>query len=181
MTTEPIRVGIQDTTADADAYDPISILDELREELSTDVDIENLYLPVPNRENIRMVYRPVFDLDDIKRWRRAAREKPSKADSPIDQRKFFYLVLAETNIGLQIKSKKTSEWVDANDPNTGRPLTVKSAMVSDMLRCVAGWYATIEKMYSADGHIVVTAQAIMAAAGFDDFDFESGDESPLAD
>jgi hypothetical protein len=173
--TETIRVGIQDEEI---PLDEMTVMSDLREALATSVEVEDIRLDVPKRPNVRMVFRPVIDFDQLKLWTKRAKESNRK-DAPVDQKKLSSMILIETCVGMDFKLRDGS-WRESVNGADNRPLTFKSREVHEMMgTTIGGNYHAVEKMYGSDGHLMYVAKIVMEAAGYADFDLEAGESDPL--
>lgn len=171
--------GYPDMVVDPqEPIDPSTVMADLRETLSTGVEVEDLHLPVPSRPNIKMVFRPVIDFDQLKMWTKRSKETNRK-DSPVDQKKLSAFILVETCVGMQYKPPGREQFIDMVGSD-GRAMTFKHRETQDMLGAVmGGHFHAVDKMYGNDGHIMIVAKTVMETAGYVDFDLESGIEDPL--
>jgi len=137
---DPIRAQNIDSNFDpqTELVDMNTVFDDLRAELSTEPETENVSYIVPKRPNVQITFRPVIDFDQLKLWQKRSKET-KRADAEMNEKRFMMMVLAETCVGVQLL--RQGKWLDV-------PLTFKDRQLQEMVGAVlGGWQSAIEKMY----------------------------------
>lgn len=166
--SENIReFGVTGTDIERPAIEADTLFDELRAELSTDVEAEPKSYVVPNRPNMEIIFGTDIDFDLLKTWLKRA----SRKNNDFDPLKFAYMVMSFKCTGIIYKGQKMTD-------DEGTPLTFAHAELQGLMK-VHDTTNAIRKVYGNDGHIISTAQKVIEDAGFSDFDIEEG-SSPLS-
>lgn len=157
--TQPGRVpGEVDPDSDLEGLDlgePGTPLDDLAKELTQDVALEPLWLPVPGRPGYEAGFERDIDSDLLQRWTKAAQNK--KLAGGGDQMQIALRVLARANLGLR---RHGEQIVDH-----GSPLTFRS----ERFLALYGFdrpQEAIKKFYGRDGDVVTTANEVLEGAGY---------------
>lgn len=164
------------TAAEEAPVDPTTILATLAEDMAKEADESTLDLVVPMREDFMMHFNPRIDYDSLRLWIKKAREqgKKSKDEEP-HMLRLSFAVLSNTNVGISYKG------IEVPAPD-GKPLTINHPAFLSYVKAKLGNSvpAAIRKFYGRDGHIIMTMNRVIEAAGFGDIDLEGGaDGSPL--
>lgn len=151
---------ILDTDPDLtdEARGPATTLDELRAELSEEVDSDPHTLPVPTRDGWQAVFSRKLDGDDLQRWRKASKDR--HMPDGVDEVAFALRIIANLNVGL---IRHGEELLDQ-----GEPLIMRSETFLDLVGTGGRVLEGVRKFYGRDGHVLSTASELLREAGYDD-------------
>lgn len=144
-----------------------TVFDDLRTELETPVEVQPLFLQVPNRPSIEVIYEPAIEFDLLRAWIKKSSTGRKKEFDPL---LFAFQILSFTCRGIRIRGKEATE--------DGEPMTFASRTLQEMLG-TTNPRAAIRNLYGGEGHIISASQYVLEAAGYGDVDMDEGDDNPL--
>jgi hypothetical protein len=145
-----------------------SVYDQLRKELSRPTDVpKHVILKVPARPNISVKYKTDVALEQLDRWRVAAR-KNKKRDT-LDVREFNSLILVSQCVGILFDGEEVED-------ENGDAITFRTQEFIESLGALEAKGA-IKALYDRDADILRAGAEILKAAGYDDE--EDDEEDPL--
>lgn len=154
-----------------------TVLEDLREELSQDTEVEPYDAPIPNRPGWGVRYMPDFDYDQLRFWMKRAKVKGSKKDDDPDMLRLSFSILLHCCVGV-LRNGKLLEY-------QGEPMTFTDERLWDTQNLpLRNAVNSIRKLYGkgSDGHIILTMKKIAEFAGYsDEIDLEMGEQDPLGD
>ncbi|MCU1588781.1 MAG: hypothetical protein JWP11_37 [Frankiales bacterium] len=135
----------------------LSDLEQLRLELTAELDLDDVTLPVPLRPSFQVRYRLVVDAHEMQPWRRDAYD-PTCLEG-IDQTKLALLGLAALNTGLFLDGRLVL------DDEAGAPLTIGSPSILAMLKVSTAPEAVLA-LYGLSAHVTASWSSVLAESGF---------------
>lgn len=158
------------TPSEDKPLDNMTILAQMREEAKSEVEIEDMRCMVPNRPNFELLIHPVIDYDLLNNFMKRSTKtiKGKKEWSPLI---FAYQVISHTNIGVAYKGQTVQD-------SDGDDLTIVNNEFWAMFGA-SGTQLALTALYGSQGHLIATAQEIVARAGYGDIDVETGEGGPL--
>jgi len=155
-----------------DSDKPMNLFEELKSELSKQVNVEPYALTVPNRPDMALVFMPDFEFPLFQSWSKKCEDRKTKET---DFFKLAVIVMSNTNKGIRLRG----EDVD----HDGEPMTILTPEVAKWVGAPIGsTTATIRKIYGSDGHVIQAARMIIEKAGYTmEGDVLEDEDGPLDD
>ena len=160
---------IQVASAEADApvakkkTARITVLDQLKEEISREVSRPDIEMPVPERKGVSVRFSPNISNDQLKAWRRNATNR--KTDE-LDSIKFSCYVIGQTVTGIYFNDELVLD-------DEGNNITFASPVIMEMTNTDRPLPDAIRAFYAVDPHLESVALKILDYAGYgDDVDAE---------
>ena len=145
-----------------------TVLDSLQNELSRVIANDPITLLVPNRSAVSLQFDTNIDSAKLQLWRKASSDK-SMPDN-FDGVKFSSIVIANQCLHVLHDGKIVTD-------EDGEDLNFRNEKFLAMLGSKRAVPA-VRKLYGADGHIFIAADAILRAAGYDSEDQDGQTEDP---
>lgn len=134
-----------------------SVLDELRDEVSNEVDTPNVIKVVPMRPNVELIFSTNMEFDILRRFTRSATNMKTREQ---DTLKVAIAVISHLNVGIRIKGN------DVHD-ESGSAMTIASREFRAMMGA-ANTQETIKRLFGKEGHIMTMGQELTEACGYGD-------------
>ena len=155
----------QETTEHKDLKSPakLTVLDQLKEEISKEVTRPDIEIAVPEREGVALRFSPNISNEQLKAWRRNSTNR--KTDE-LDSIKFSCYVVGQTLSGIYFND----ELVEDQQGNT---VTFASPEMMEMTQTSKPLPDAIRAFFAVDPHLESAAIKILDYAGYgDDLDAE---------
>lgn len=163
---EIIEVAGSDTSTPTSAKSKskrVTVLDQLKEEISREVSRPEIEMPVPERKGVTVRFSPNITNDQLKAWRRNSTNR--KTDE-LDSIKFSCYVVGQTVSGIYFNEELVLD-------DEGNAITFASQAIMDMTDTARPLPDAIRAFYAIDPHLENTALKILDYAGYgDDLDTE---------
>lgn len=160
---------IQVASAEADApvakkkTARITVLDQLKEEISREVSRPDIEMPVPERKGVSVRFSPNISNDQLKAWRRNATNRKTEE---LDSIKFSCYVIGQTVTGIYFNDELVLD-------DEGNNITFASPVIMEMTNTDRPLPDAIRAFYAVDPHLESVALKILDYAGYgDDVDAE---------
>ena len=135
-----------------------TLLDRLREKISTKVERPPVYLEIPERKGVTLKINPNITQVEMRRWRKLAGEESKNG---MDATKFACQVIGQTTIGVCIDDQEVFD-------GDGYPLTFSSSEILEMTETTRPLPDAVRAFFGVDPHLEAAALAILDAAGYGD-------------
>ncbi len=135
--------------------DGVSVLDQLKEELSREIERPDIEIAVPERENVVLRFSPNIAQERLKSWRRNSGENSKRGMDPI---KFASYVVGDTCTGIYINGSLVTN-------SAGVALTFASKEILEIADADTPFEA-IQYMFGIDPHLEAAAFTILEHAGY---------------
>ena len=160
---------IQVASAEADAPAAkkktarITVLDQLKEEISREVSRPDIEMAVPERKGVSVRFSPNITNDQLKAWRRNATNRKTEE---LDSIKFSCYVIGQTVTGIYFNDELVLD-------DEGNNITFASPVIMEMTNTDRPLPDAIRAFYAVDPHLESVALKILDYAGYgDDVDAE---------
>lgn len=156
---------------------PGSPLEMLRNALTEEVVSEDLYLRIPSRPTVKLIYGTDIDGEKFQLWQRRCTNRKTDA---VDVIKLSSIVLANQLKGVTLEHNGKDIEVKGSD---GEPLSLQHQEFRDMLirdpsqRNVEA-RLLIRAVYGKDGHLMAAAKEVIEKSGYSDEIGDEWDEDP---
>ena len=154
----PINVPSAAPQAKEKSAPRLSILDQLKEEISKEVTRPDIEMEVPERDGVTVRFSPNITNEQLKSWRRNSTNR--KTDE-LDSIKFSCYVVGQTIQGIYFNDELVE---DAN----GHVVTFASPEILEMTNTTRPLPDAIRAFYATDPHLESVAIKILDYAGYGD-------------
>ena len=149
--------------APAKQENKLTVLDQLKEEISKEVSRPEIEIAVPSREGVSLRFSPNISNEQLKAWRRNSTNR--KTDE-LDSIKFSCYVVGQTLSGIFFNDELVED-------GEGYPLNFASQAMLDMTNTTRPLPDAIRAFFAVDPHLETAAIKILDYAGYgDDIDAE---------
>jgi len=138
--------------------DEPTLLNKLRERVSTKVSRPEVLVEVPERPNVAIRVSPNITQNQMRAWRRNAGEDTKAGFDPTV---FACYVIGHTTTGIFVDGEEVFD-------DDGNSLTFASPIVKEMTDTVRPIPDTVRAFFGLDPHVEGAALAIMEKAGYSD-------------
>lgn len=142
----------------------ITVLDQLKEEVSREVTRPEIEMPVPERKGVTVRFSPNITNEQLKAWRRNSTNR--KTDE-LDSIKFSCYVVGQTVTGIYYNDELVLD-------DNGNMITFASPVMMEMTGTDRPLPDAIRAFYGVDPHLESVALKILDYAGYGD-DVEAED------
>tara|TARA_B100000902_G_scaffold51008_2_gene57727 strand:- start:1460 stop:1984 length:525 start_codon:yes stop_codon:yes gene_type:complete len=163
--TEEIEVASAETDAPAAKKKTarLTVLDQLKEEISKEVTRPDIEIPVPERKGVTVRFSPNITNEQLKSWRRNATNRKTEE---LDSIKFSCYVVGQTVSGIYFNDEIVLD-------DEGNEITFASPVIMEMTNTDRPLPDAIRAFYAVDPHLESVALKILDYAGYgDDIDAE---------
>lgn len=136
----------------------LSVLDQLRLEVSKKVERPEIEIPIPEREGVVVKYSPNITQNQLKAWRRNSGENSKDG---FDTVKFACYVVGSCCRGFLINEEEVMS-------DNGQPYTFASKEIMEMTGDTRPIPDGIRNFFGIDPHLEATALKILDYAGYGD-------------
>ncbi len=141
----------------------ITVLDQLKEEISREVSRPDIEIAVPERKGVTVRFSPNISNDQLKSWRRNATNRKTEE---LDSIKFSCYVIGQTVAGIYFNDELVLD-------DEGNNITFASPVIMEMTQTDRPLPDAIRAFYAVDPHLESVALKILDYAGYgDDVDAE---------
>ena len=141
----------------------ITVLDQLKEEISREVSRPDIEMAVPERKGVSVRFSPNISNDQLKAWRRNATNRKTEE---LDSIKFSCYVIGQTVTGIYFNDELVLD-------DEGNNITFASPVIMEMTNTDRPLPDAIRAVYAVDPHLESVALKILDYAGYgDDVDAE---------
>tara|TARA_Y100000033_G_C2673627_1_gene75596 strand:+ start:46 stop:558 length:513 start_codon:yes stop_codon:yes gene_type:complete len=141
----------------------ITVLDQLKEEISKEVTRPDIEISVPERKGVTVRFSPNITNDQLKSWRRNSTNR--KTDE-LDSIKFSCYVVGQTVSGIYFNDELVLD-------DDGNAITFASPVIMEMTDTDRPLPDAIRAFYAVDPHLESVALKVLDYAGYgDDVDAE---------
>mgnify|MGYP001458073338 CR=1 FL=1 len=141
----------------------VTVLDQLKEEISKEVTRPEIEMAVPERKGVSVRFSPNISNDQLKAWRRNSTNR--KTDE-LDSIKFSCYVVGQTVSGIFYNDELVLD-------EEGNAITFASPVMMEMTDTERPLPDAIRAFYGTDPHLEAVALKILDYAGYgDDVDAE---------
>ena len=148
-------VGSNRTPAATEAK-TVTLLDQLRAEVSKEVTRDEIEIAVPERSGVTVRFSPNITTEQLKAWRR---NSTSKKTDELDSVKFSCYVIGQTVTGIYFNGELVED-------DNGVPITFASQAMLEMTNTTKPLPDAIRAFYGLDPHLEATALKVLDASGF---------------
>lgn len=159
--SDPVIEELIDPALDLDLEsrrEKLTVLDQLRLEVSKKVERPEIEIPIPEREGVSVVYSPNISQNQLKAWRRNSGENSKDG---FDTIKFACYVVGSCCRGIMINNEEVTA---AN----GQAYTFASKEIMEMTGDVRPIPDGIRHFFGIDPHLEATALKILDYSGYGD-------------
>lgn len=135
-----------------------TLLDKLTATIAEKVSRKDVFINVPERNNVILRISPNISQGQVRKWRRESGEDTKNG---MDATKFATFVIGHTTEGIIFNDKEVYD-------DAGFPLTFASDEVLSMTRTSKPVPDAVRAFFGLDPHVEAAALAILDAAGFGD-------------
>ena len=161
--TVPAGSVVDNNTEDLDKPAKITVLDQLKEEISKEVSRPDIEIAVPERQGVALRFSPNINNEQLKAWRRNSTNR--KTDE-LDSIKFSCYVIGQTLSGIYFNDELVED-------DNGYPLNFASPAILEMTGTSRPLPDAIRAFFAVDPHLESAAIKILDYAGYgDDLDAE---------
>lgn len=136
----------------------ITVLDQLKDEISKEVTRPEIEMAVPERKGVSVRFSPNITNEQLKAWRRNSTNR--KTDE-LDSIKFSCYVVGQTVTGIYFNDELVLD-------DDGNAITFASPVVLEMTGTDRPLPDAIRAFYAVDPHLESTALKILDFAGYGD-------------
>ena len=155
--------GAVDKNKDLKTPAKLTVLDQLKEEISKEVTRPDIEIAVPEREGVSLRFSPNINNEQLKAWRRNSTNR--KTDE-LDSIKFSCYVVGQTLTGIYFNDELVED-------QNGNIVTFASPEVLEMTNTTRPLPDAIREFFAVDPHLESAAIKILDYAGYgDDLDAE---------
>lgn len=141
----------------------ITVLDQLKEEISREVSRPDIEIAVPERKGVTVRFSPNISNDQLKAWRRNSTNRKTEE---LDSIKFSCYVIGQTVAGIYFNDELVLD-------DEGNNITFASPVIMEMTQTDRPLPDAIRAFYAVDPHLESVALKILDYAGYgDDVDAE---------
>ncbi len=153
-----INVAASTSDKKKDSTTRLSILDQLKEEISKEVTRPDIEIEVPERAGVTVRFSPNITNEQLKSWRRNSTNR--KTDE-LDSIKFSCYVVGQTIEGIYFNDELVQD-------SAGNVVTFASPEILEMTNTTRPLPDAIRAFYATDPHLESVAIKILDYAGYGD-------------
>ena len=131
----------------------ITVLDQLKEEISREVSRPDIEIAVPERKGVTVRFSPNISNDQLKSWRRNATNRKTEE---LDSIKFSCYVIGQTVAGIYFNDELVLD-------DEGNNITFASPVIMEMTQTDRPLPDAIRAFYAVDPHLESVALKILLA------------------
>lgn len=135
-----------------------TLLDRLKATIGEKVRRKDIYIQVPERDNVLLRISPNVSQAQVRKWRREAGEDSKNG---MDATKFATFVIGHTTEGIIMGDKEVTD-------DEGYSITFGSDLMLSMTKTTKPVPDAVRAFFGLDPHVEAAALAILDAAGFGD-------------